>query len=180
MCGLLVLGGTIPIPFEKWRTMPGVEIWAILGVLPIVSALAIWYWQRLETRHAAVGVVAGSALAFTSLLAAGAVAAVEPYKAPRSLAALLPEDQLRRECRVATFDYFQPSLVFYCGRQVLVVDTALDAVHFLQQPLPCYLMTSMEQWEQMKSLAPKGTKELGQHYDMYQRKVIVVVSNGRK
>ncbi len=178
--GLLMIGGAVPLPFEKLRTMPGLEIWAALGLLPIMSALAGWFWKRLETRSCAICVMTGSALAFTTLLAAGAVAAVEPYKAPRALAALLPSDQRQRECRIATLDYFQPSLVFYCQRQVLAFDHAEAALQFLKQPLSAYLMLPIEQWEQLKSRVPTGTKELGEHYDMYQRKVIVVVTNGRK
>ena len=44
--------------------------------------------------------------------------AVESYKSARVLASALPEDQTRREVRLITYRWFQPSLVFYSRRQV--------------------------------------------------------------
>ena len=103
--------------------------------------------------------------------------AFDRAKAPRALAAALPADQTRREVRVATYNYFQPSFVFYCHREVLVLPDEDKLIEFLRTPLPCYVAMPAEQWEQLRPRLPGATRELTRHYDLYDGKDIVLIAN---
>jgi hypothetical protein len=121
--------------------------------------------------------VAASAVAFTAALAAWAVDAVDQYKAPRPLVRAMPADQLFRDVRVAALRYFQPSLVFYCARQVRHLEENDEAVEFLEGPQPSYLFLTAPEWERLRPLLPVPTRLVASHTDLYRGEEIVVVTN---
>jgi hypothetical protein len=100
---------------------------------------------------------------------------VEAFKAPRSLVAALPEEQVKTETRLATFEYFQPSLVFYSRRQVETLPTEAAALQFLQGPNTAYLFIPAAAWEKLAPLAGPSAHLLDRRYDLYDRHDIVVV-----
>jgi hypothetical protein len=112
------------------------------------------------------------------MVAAGWVApSFNQYRAPRALLALLPPDHNYREVRIATHQYFQPSLVFYCNHWVRRLDTANDVSDFLAGPLPSYLFLPAPVWEQLQGELGGMGHALGQHRDFYCKHEIVVVAN---
>ena len=122
--------------------------------------------------------VAGCAVVLAVVLSGWGLEAMEPYKAARSLAQGLPADQIERDVRVATFGYFQPSLVFYCRREVLRWVNEEQAAAFLQRPLPSYLFVPEKVWENMQSrLVTAKVRVLARHRDLYCGQMVVVVSN---
>ena len=106
--------------------------------------------------------------------------AVDRSKAPRALAAAMPGDQTRREVRIGAYGYFQPSFVFYCRREVKVLESEPQLVAFLRLPLECYVVLPAERWEEMRSRLPETTQELARHYDLYDGKEIVLIANGAR
>jgi 4-amino-4-deoxy-L-arabinose transferase-like glycosyltransferase len=179
--GMAAASGMVALPLRKWRPMPGLESGAVLGVVPLLTAIAAYALLRRERRTAMVGAVGIGGVLFIALLAAWAPSAVDQYKAPRVLASALPEDQTRREVRVASYDWFQPSLVFYCQRQVKTFDEAQqdDAVRFLNGPLPSYLFLPSERWDVLRQRTDERCRELGRHRDVYTGCEVVVVGNGK-
>jgi hypothetical protein len=103
--------------------------------------------------------------------------AISRLHAPRQLARLLPGDQLEREVRVACLGYFEPSLVFYCHRRVEKLLTAETARQFLEGPLPSYLIMPAQDWQIYQTQLGTG-RSLGQRYDFYVNKNVLVIANG--
>ena len=114
---------------------------------------------------------------FAAAVAAWGPAAVEPWKAPRALAAALPPDQTSRDVRVSAYAYFQPSLVFYCRREVRPLASDRDAVDFLRQPLPSYLVVPAEVWDGRLEGRVRGPRVLARRRDLYGRGEVVLVGN---
>jgi 4-amino-4-deoxy-L-arabinose transferase-like glycosyltransferase len=175
--GLLVAGGVVATPFGRVRALPALTPWALLGLIPLVAAGLATALLRRGRRTGVVAVVVGCAFLLTGALSALAAAAVEGSKAPRALAASLPADQTRRDVRVATLGYSQPSLVFYCQRTVRSLDREQDAIQFLDASVPSYLVLPAAYWEQMRARAPQGCRELGRRYDMYAGWPVVLIAN---
>jgi 4-amino-4-deoxy-L-arabinose transferase-like glycosyltransferase len=176
MVGILLASGTIP-GLRPRNTFPGLERYAVLGLLPLVGAAAAAWAVRRQRRGAFVGALALTALAFVGSLAAWGGTAIEPYKSPRALAAILPDDQLQREVRIGTFCYFQPSLVFYCRRQVTQLFLEEEALSLLEGPHTAYLFVPAAVWGKLKTRVGNSVQlqVLGKHRDLYDRCDIVVI-----
>ena len=120
--GLLVAGGVLAPSLVKGQHLPGVEVWAAAGILPVAGAAAAWWLIRRGRRGPALAALGTAAVVFLTVMAGWGVAAVDAYKAPRPLVRAMLRDQSEGEIRVGCYHYFQPSLVFYARRDVLVLD----------------------------------------------------------
>ncbi len=123
-----------------------------------------------------VSVTVTSVLFVAGLLAGGGVA-LDSYKAPRSLVQVLQADQAEPEIRVGCYQYFQPSLVFYCRREVYRFTEEKRALEFLRGPLPVYLFVPAADWSVLKDKITGPHRELGRHHDLYRGCDVVLVTN---
>ncbi len=114
---------------------------------------------------------------FTAVLLGWASKAVERHKAARALVQALPRDQLSRDVRVAAYEYFQPSLVFYCQREVACLQSEQQALDFLCGPLPAFLFLPARHWEELRQKMATPCRLLGRRYDLYSGREVVLVTN---
>jgi 4-amino-4-deoxy-L-arabinose transferase-like glycosyltransferase len=173
---VLVASGIVELPVLSGHRLPGFERWAFLGGVLALGGLVGLVLVR-HRRGATVATILVTALLFTGVVGFGVVNTIDRYRAPRPLANALPEDQLQQESRIAAFEYFQPSLVFYCKREVLVLGNEHQAAEFLRTPLPCYLFVPAQRWEELKDQVRGSCRLLGRHHDMLRGEDIVVVTN---
>jgi 4-amino-4-deoxy-L-arabinose transferase-like glycosyltransferase len=176
--GLLVAGDALPLvlPGRRW---PGLERGAWLGGVFLLGAAGAGWCLRRGRRAGLIGCVATAGIIFLAGLAWWGVDLVEPFKAPRSLARALPEDHLRREVRVGAIGYFQPSLVFYCQREVLCPDDPIRIIHLLYTPLPVYLFVRAEVWRQLQTIAPSSYRLVARRCDLYSGREVLLLTNER-
>jgi 4-amino-4-deoxy-L-arabinose transferase-like glycosyltransferase len=174
--GLLIAGDALPLALHD-RCLPGLEKGAWLGGLFLLGAIAATWCVRRGRRDGLIGCVAVSGIVFTGAIAFWGVNLVDRFKAPRPLVQALPEDQLRREVRVGAIGYFQPSLVFYCQREVLCPENMVCAIEFLHTPLPVYVFASAETWEQLRLFAPPSYHLLARHRDLYNGREVLLLTN---
>jgi 4-amino-4-deoxy-L-arabinose transferase-like glycosyltransferase len=175
--GLLAAGGRIPLAALRGRYLPGLEQCAALGGVWIAAAgLGAWCWRR-GRRGGLLATVAVAAVAFTAGAAAWGALVVDRYKAPRALARALPPDQTRRDLRVATFGYFQPSLVFYCQREIIRLPDYWKLFEFLSGPLPAYAVVPEPLWNDFRKWVPRPFRIVTRHYDLYDGRDVLLVTN---
>jgi 4-amino-4-deoxy-L-arabinose transferase-like glycosyltransferase len=174
--GLLVAGGTVPLAALRGRLVPGLEVGTVLAVVPLLGSVLGLVLVRRQRRGAVVAVCAVCAVVLTAGAALWGAVIVDQLKAPRPLTAALPPDQLRREVRIGAHGWFQPSLVFYCQRKVRRLDESEQAVEFLRGPLPSYLFVPAQRWDEMSPALP-NCRVLARHYDLYDHRDIVLVTN---
>jgi 4-amino-4-deoxy-L-arabinose transferase-like glycosyltransferase len=176
---VLAAAGWIDLPKLRERLLPGLAPWAFLGPLLLVGATAAWWCQRRQQPVGSAVSVAATALFFTGALAAAGILALDRHKAPRPLVQISGARQTETEVRVGCYQYFQPSLVFYCRREVHQLFSDDKALEFLRCPLPAYLFVPAEVWANLEKRAAFPTYLLGRHYDLYRHCEVVVVGNGR-
>jgi hypothetical protein len=173
---LLVAGGAIPVP--KVRTFPGLEAWAALGLIPAVGAGVMGWRLRAGDRRGVIAAVAVAAVAFVAALAAAVPPALDAYKAPRELVADAGLDDPTRDLRIGSYDWFQPSIVFYARREVAKLSGPDAAAEFLAVPTPGYLLVPEPTWRQW--IAPRVTvphRVAARRFDFYRNCDILVVTN---
>jgi 4-amino-4-deoxy-L-arabinose transferase-like glycosyltransferase len=179
MAVLLVAGGLVPLPVLKGRFLPGLEDWAALGVVPVAGWLVAGWFARRQHRLAAIGAVSLSAIAFVGLCAAGIAPVIDRHKAPRNLARDVRAGDPGAEVRIACYEYYQPSLVFYCRREVVRLADEAGVKEFLSYPFENYLLLPGHAWEGLAGRVDPAYRVLGRHYDLYRNAEVFVVSNRR-
>jgi 4-amino-4-deoxy-L-arabinose transferase-like glycosyltransferase len=177
IAGLLLAGGAWSASFVHGRQFPGVEKLAALGSIPILGGLVtgICLWRRRRTP--AVTVFAATNTLFLALVAALGPVSLEGYKAPRELVRTFHDDLIEHDVRVGAFEYFQPSLVFYCQREVHKLGNEQEMLQFLDYPLKVYLILPAARWEQLQSRVPPSCHLLGRRHDLYRHCDVVLVTN---
>jgi 4-amino-4-deoxy-L-arabinose transferase-like glycosyltransferase len=174
--GLLLAGDALPLALPG-RRLPGLERGAWLGGVFLLGAVTAGWFARRDKRGELIGLVAAVGIVFSSALAFWGVNLVDAFKAPRPLVRALPENHLRREVRIGALGYFQPSLVFYCQREVHCLENVVSALQFLYTPLPVYLFVSEETWAQLRALAPTSYRLVARHRDLYNGREILLMTN---
>jgi 4-amino-4-deoxy-L-arabinose transferase-like glycosyltransferase len=174
---LLMAGGVWPPAFLRGRHWPELQIWALLGIIPLSGAAAAWWCLLRGRRTGLIVSFAASGVLYLAALAAWGPAALDADKAPRELVRDLHTELTQREVRVAAFVYFQPSLVFYCQREVQKLKSEDETLEFLDHPLPVYLFVPVAQWEALEGRVHGSVRLLGRRHDLYQNSDVVVVTN---
>jgi hypothetical protein len=143
--------------------------------LPVTTAVGCWLCQSANKRGTVLAGLSVMAVLFASGLILCASNAVDPEKAPRSLTAgaCRPDEEIR----TGAFGYFQPSLVFYCQREVTHLETEAQTRDFLSSPLPTYVFVPELLWQTVKVNMPAGCHIVDSHYELYRRCHVVVVAN---
>jgi len=173
---LLIVGGTIPVP--KVRTFPGLEGWASLGLIPLIGAGAMAWRLRLGDRRGVVAAMAASAVLFVAGVATFVPAGMDPYKAPRGLVADARLDDPTRDLRVGSYDWFQPSVVFYAKREVAKLPGPHAAAEFLAVPTPGYLLIPEPTWRQwIEPLTTTRHRVVARRFDFLRNCDVLVVTN---
>jgi 4-amino-4-deoxy-L-arabinose transferase-like glycosyltransferase len=174
--GLLVAGGVVRGPVPAGRLLPGLERCAAVGLL-WVAAAAVGGWCLRRGR--AAGLIAALSVAAVGFaVVAGRVARIADHqKAARPLARALPPDQTRRDVRVAAHGWFQPSLVFYCRREVLRLEFPIEILGLLQGPLPAYVFLPSAEWDKFQQICHSPYRLVARHHDLYLGGDVVLVTN---
>jgi len=175
--GLLAAGDVLPLPIRQRQSFAGLERGVWLGLLPLGGALAAGWALRRQARTAVVTSCAGTAVMFVGALAVWGTVALDAHKAPRALVAMAQARQLHAEVRVGVYEWWQPSLVFYCQREVKALIGEQQALDFLRTPLPVYLFVPAGVWADLETKVTGSHRLLARHWCFYRNCEVVVVTN---
>ena len=177
--GLLLASGALPPgpALLRGRCLPGLEKRAVLGVIPLLGGLGGWWCLRKQQRGALVATVTISAVVFVGALAGWGSTALEGHKAPQALGAVFRAERPNEDVLVAAYEYFQPSLVFYCRRNVVQWAADFQVAQFLNYPVPVYLFLPARTWERLKPQLTAPHRELARQRDLYRNCDVVLVTN---
>ncbi|HXD85602.1 MAG TPA: hypothetical protein VN641_03855, partial [Urbifossiella sp.] len=174
--GLLAAGGVLPI--GSMRTFPGLERWAVLGAIPLAGAIVMAWRLRAGHRRGFISAATATALVLTTVIAAFPALTMDRYKAPRELTRACGLPDSTRDIRLAAFDWFQPSIVFYSGREVVKLPTPEKAVEFLAAPTPAFLFVSETAWNAWREgQAIPDYRVVARCFDFYRNCHVLAISN---
>lgn len=176
--GLLVAGGVVPVLPASARVFPGLETWAVLALVPFAGAVLMARFLWANDRRKFLTTTAVTAVLFVGLLAAFPVQVMDNYKAPQELVRAGGVADPTRDLRLAGYDWFQPSVVFYARREVVKLPSPEACGEFLAIPTPAYLFVPEPTWQ--KWVADKVTtphRVVARHFDFYRNCDILLVTN---
>lgn len=177
VAGLLAASGALPLGSlsAKMKPLSGLEWIAPAGLILVAGGVAGLVWSRQPLQ--AISVVTWSGLLLTMTLGAWNGQTLNRHKAPKRLAGFLPADLRKVEARLGTFDWFQPSLVFYARRPVSRILSEKDLMVFLQQPIPAFVALPAKRWESLPNVPEGVCKVCSDVPDFYRRCDVVLVAN---
>jgi 4-amino-4-deoxy-L-arabinose transferase-like glycosyltransferase len=175
--GLLIAGAVLPVLPPTARVFPGVERWAILGLIPLAAAGGMLGALRRDNRPRFLATATVGAITFTATVAAFPPLVIDEYKAAQELVATSGVADPSRDLRLAHYDWFQPSIVFYAGREVKEMPSADAVATFLAIPTPGYLFVPEPTWRQLEPRVSVPTEIVARDYDFYKNCEVVVVTN---
>ena len=152
------------------------DLRAVLAAF-IAAALFSGWLLRKNHRTKMLVSLTGMAVLFVGTLAAWGSQRVDAFKAPRPLVQEAGACQTDRDIRIGCYQFYQPSLVFYCHREVRVLNDELEVLEFLRTPLPTYLFVSAQAWETLEDKIQTPHRLLARHRDVYKGIDVVVISN---
>jgi 4-amino-4-deoxy-L-arabinose transferase-like glycosyltransferase len=175
--GILVASGAVEIGPPIRHHFAGLESCAWFGLVPlaasVVAGLCVWH-RRLAAALVNLGL---AAVLFAALLMAQGAPALDNHKAPRALVAAADAHRTDCDLQIGCYDWFEPSLVFYCQREVLYLNDEQKTLDFLQCPLPVYLFLPGTAWTNLAAKTNVPCRLLSRHWDFLKQCEVVVVTN---
>lgn len=175
--GLLVASGILGQFNEKMRIIPGVQSMIWIGAIPLLSGCIGWLLYTKASARAAMAAVCLGGIFFSSALGAWNGSHFNTIKAPKALAALLPPDQLKQEIRLGAFEWFQPSIAFYCKREISMLNGEGQLRAFLKSPLPSFVYLPLDRWNEISAKGVIQGRLVGTATDFYRNFQVVLISN---
>jgi 4-amino-4-deoxy-L-arabinose transferase-like glycosyltransferase len=177
LVGAVAAGGII----LAGESFPGLGVWGAVGLAPIAGALAM---ARALGRGDRDGVVFSAAVAsvlFVGVLVTFPGEVVDRQKAPRVLVRESGAGDPDRDLRLAAHRWFQPSVVYYAGREVAILESPAAVDAFLAVPTPAYLFVPEPVWrESFADRVPVRYRVAARHYDFLEKcDVLVIVNEAR-
>jgi 4-amino-4-deoxy-L-arabinose transferase-like glycosyltransferase len=154
--------------------LPGAEPAALVGLVPVLVAVACWRLARQP--EAALTCFTVGALAYTALAvgpASGTIAAANTI--PRFVRGLQGRDG--GEARLGTFMMSSPNVVFYANRHVNQIgnDDTAAAGRFLASGADAVLLVPAQQLKRLEPVLPAGYGELGRTRPMFRQHDLVAI-----
>jgi len=177
--GLKLASGAWKLPFGKMPSLEGVDAWASIGLVPVVTAMFAWWFYRRDERSGVLVSLSVGAAVYIGLLAGGGSLAFDEHKAPRALVAEAGAFQPDKEIRLGSLVYFQPSTVFYAQRQIERLESTKQASDFLSLPIPVYVFVEEKIWNGVKQQIVPTCEPIAKHWDLYKNGNVLVVWNGK-
>lgn len=174
---LLIVGGAVSPSLLRDRTIDGLATWAWIGLIPILGAVIGIAFLRRNRRAGVVATMAVCAIGFIGMASALPVAAFNGAKVPKPLVDFAEVRRPDAEIRIAALLYFQPSLVFYCQREVSEIYSLHEAKELLSGPLPAYVFCPANVGELLTAQDDGNCRLVGRHRDALRGVEVVVVTN---
>lgn len=160
------------------RMFAELQPWAALGLVPLAGAAAMAWALRRDDRRGLVRAATVAAVAFMGVAVALPPVVMDRYKAPRELVRATGVSDPSRDLRLAAYGWFEPSVVFYSGREVKELETAAGVAAFLEVPTPGYLFVPERAWNEALGLLVKVPHRVAaRHYDLAGKCEVLVITN---
>ena len=176
--GLSIAGGVGELALLRGRYYPGLENWAYLGVLPILTAAACWWFARGRQYSRFIYALAICAILLFGPMAAFGSVVFNRFKAPQPLVEQTDTMRPFEDIRIGCWQLEHlPSLNFYVKRNVEHFHDENALANFLKSRLPVYVFMPLEVWQRLESALRGSARVIGQQPDMYHHTEVVVVTN---
>ncbi len=167
------LGLMVGLAVTAHLLLPGDELLGLCGLVPLVCGGLAWKWACDRPRWS-VAAVSGLAVGFSLL----ALAVVAPRAARHQTSRQVVAEARARSgaaARLATFEFFEPSLVFYSGARVERPAGGEQIRQFFLDSPHAYLVTRADRLKLVQGYLPEGVGPVWRHRRFLRTHELVVL-----
>jgi 4-amino-4-deoxy-L-arabinose transferase-like glycosyltransferase len=177
IAGFGIASGRWQVADARIPKFPLLGGWIWLGWIPIVGGAAAAIFASMNRRTKAVISLCSLSVAFVVGIIGFAAIGVDAAKAPRSLTSAAGTMRRDRDIRLASYQYTQPSLVFYNQREIRPLPSEQQVVQFLNFPLPSFLFIPEPVWQDLQREGLAIGEPIARHHDLYRNCEVLVIAN---
>ena len=175
------VGLIIVLPVVAYILLPGEALLGLIGLIPLVGGALAWRYvsrenvMNRESVTAAVRTLMVLGVSFAvALFSVGAVR-VARHQTSAEFASLVRQ-QLEPAPDWATLNYFEPSLVFYSGRQVRRFETVDELNQYVATARNPVLVVRDRELDQVRAQLPAGYCEIARQRRFLRRYDVVLLA----
>ncbi len=157
--GSLVLVGVgllIGLAIAAKHYLPGDELIALVGFIPLLGGLACVYWFVRQQPQRVMAALCVMAVLFSVALLGGVAVRASRHQNSASLIDMARKSSPGGNIELATFAHAESSVVFYSGEHVSRYGDPDQAARFLETNGNGFLITNDEQFAVLKQKLPAG------------------------
>lgn len=177
IAGFGIASGRWQVADAKFPTLPLLGGWIWLGLIPLVGGAVVGVFAAMHRRTKAVIGLCSLCVAFVAGIIGFAATGVDAAKAPRPLTSEAGTMRRDRDIRLASYQYTQPSLVFYNQREIRPLATEQQVVQFLNFPLSSFLFVPEPVWQDLQRKGLAIGEPIARHHDLYRNCAVLVIAN---
>src|SRR5262249_38511639 len=140
---LMIAGGLMMLGFyiAAYLYFPSEEWLALIGIVPAIAAfLAIKFLDR-EQRERSIQSLTVASVIMAFLISAIASSRIGRFQDSPQFMADIRRLGATADVRVATYDYFEPSIVYYAGQTVHRLNTPREVADFMSSHRNAFVIT---------------------------------------
>jgi 4-amino-4-deoxy-L-arabinose transferase-like glycosyltransferase len=169
------VGLIVVLPILAFILLPGEAPLGLIGLIPLVGGALAWRFAMHERVTAAVRTLMVMGVSFAvAIFSVGAVR-VARHQTSAEFASLVRQ-QLEPAPDWATLNYFEPSLVFYSGRQVRRFETVDSLNQFVATSRNPVLVVRDRELDQVREQLPAGYREIARQRRFLRRYDVVLLA----
>ena len=172
--GIAVLG----LYVTAFLYFPSAQWIGLIGVIPMAAAFVAIEFLDQDLRRRVLQTLVLSAVLVAFLLFGIAPVQIRPYQDSPIFVADARRLAGSSEIDIATFDYFEPSLVFYVGKPVPKLETANEVADFISSRPHAYVITKASRHNELRDVLVGDVDELSRHRNFLGRQELILL--GRK
>lgn len=158
--GIAGIGIMVVVPMIQQTYLQEKGFAGLTGLPLIAGAVAGAYFTERRRISAALSGLTGSATAFLVMLFAFAAVEIDRHQNSEILADAIRAHAGSQRPQIGHFHYFRPGLSFYCREHIEPQIRPEDAVNFLRESPPRYLLTSSKLYDELKTEFPADAEIL--------------------
>jgi 4-amino-4-deoxy-L-arabinose transferase-like glycosyltransferase len=145
------LAMAVALPIVAYYLLPGEAVLAVAGVVLLVGgAVVVWLSETHRTTHAA-HCLGATAVVFTVVLFGFGADRVSRHMTSRPFAETVAA--MSDDAQLATYEFFEPSLVFYRAAQIERCHSSEEVDTLLDDPAATFVVTTDDRLDEIAAVA---------------------------
>jgi 4-amino-4-deoxy-L-arabinose transferase-like glycosyltransferase len=155
---LILVGASllVGLPFVARQFLPGDEMIALVGFVPLFGGLLCAYWFRRQQPQRVIALLSITAVAFSVTILGGVAVRASRHQNSESIIELARQASANGGVELATFEHAESSVVFYAGTRVSRFSQVENARQFFETNPNGFLITNDEAIDKFSGSLPSG------------------------
>jgi len=152
---------------------------ALIGVIPVIGAFVAIRFLDREQRPGVIQTLVVTACMLAILLIGIAPATISSHQDSPIFVADAQRFAGSKDIDLATYDYFEPNLVYYVGKPVHKLDTARDVADFISSHPHAYVITRASKHNDLRDELRGDVGELSRHRNFLGREELILLGRNQ-